>query len=195
MGLLNVLDDAIAEVAQLATVRDFGRIGAFHVDLARLFHDYFGGKVLLWWGILGMEWTHRSHHTMLGAHIFLVAILCISDFKVVENFLLNCDFVTAFSCLDLLSSDLQIDLRTKRSKVLIESLFTTQRMVWIKHIEGLTVDLVATGDHLRDGRHLWVPLLWHKVLSRCIRLRSNPLRSTVVEVDRGLSRCSDLTDA
>ena len=95
-----------------------------------------------------MEGTHRSHHTMLGAHIFLVAVLCISDFKVVENFLLNCDFVTSFSCLDLLSSNLQIDLRTKRSKVLIKSLFAAQRMVWIKYVEGLTVDLVATGDHL-----------------------------------------------
>ena len=123
MGLLYVLDDAIAKVAQLTTVRDFGRINAFHVDLARLLHDNFRGKILLWWGILGMEWTHGSHHTMLGAHIFLVAVLCISDFKVVKNFLLHCDFVTAFSCLDFFSSDLQIDLRTKRSKVLIESLF------------------------------------------------------------------------
>lgn len=132
---------------------------------------------------------------MLGAHIFLVAVLCISDFKVVENFLLHCDSVTAFSCLDLFSSNLQINFGTKWSKVLIESLFAAQRMVWIEDVEGLTVDLVATGDHLRDGRHLWVPLLWHQVLSRRILLRSNPLRRTVVEVDRGLSRRSDLTDA
>ena len=53
-----------------------------------------------------MEGTHGSHHTMLEAHVFLVAVLCIGDFKVVENFLLNCDFVTAFFRLDFFSSDL-----------------------------------------------------------------------------------------
>ena len=88
---------------------------------------------------------------MLEAHVFLVAVLCIGDFKVVENFLLNCDFVTAFFRLDFFSSDLQVDLRPKWSKVLIESLFATQRMVWIKDVEGFNVDLVTTGNHLRDS--------------------------------------------
>ena len=83
MGLLNILDNAITEVAQLATVGYFRSIDPFHVNLARLLHDHFRGKVLLWRSILGMEWTHGSHHTMFFAHIFLIAVLCISDFKIV----------------------------------------------------------------------------------------------------------------
>ena len=121
VGFLNIFENLVAQCSQLATIRNFLCIGPCEVYFAGLLHDYLWNEVLLRRYILGMEWVHRSDIPMLDSHVSLVAINSIFDLEVIEDFLLHCDSITAFSRLYLFCRNFQVDLRAKWPKVFIKS--------------------------------------------------------------------------
>ena len=124
------------------------RVESIHLDLAGLLEDYLRGEVLLGWRILGVKWAHMTNHSVLFPHVILIAVLSVSDFKVIQDLLINSDFVVTLPRLYLFSRNLQVYFGTKRPEVLIKSLLATQWVTWIEGVEGLAVDLITAGDHL-----------------------------------------------
>ena len=142
-----------------------------------------------------MKRTHGSNHSMLDTHSFLIAVLCVGYLKVIKYFLFDCHSISALLRPYLLGSNVQVDFGTKRSKVFVESFLATKWMAWIENVERLTIDLIATSDHLRNCCKLWLLFLSLSDLSCRIGLSSSGLHLIANMLANGVLAGSERTNA
>ena len=88
---------------------------------------------------------------MLLSHLFLITVLCIGFIKLVQEALISSHLSYFLLPFDCRSRDLNVDFGAQWTEVGIETLFATNRMMWIKQVERLKEELVPAAGHL--GEH------------------------------------------
>ena len=138
----------IADVVHLVVCEDLLGVDALVVNLARLLHDDVRSYMLLGWDVFWMKGILGPNIASLVTHFLLIAVLGVRHLKVVQNLLINDDFVAEFAPLNLFSRNLQINFGAKRPEVFIEALLAAEGALRVEVVERLHVSLVAPGHNL-----------------------------------------------
>ena len=151
--------------SHLATVLDCSRVEAAMVDFSWTKCDFLGDSILVWRYVFRVEGIMGSNIPRLVSHFILIASLHVRFLKVFDCFRIYAHFLGANTRLHLFLIQLEVNLGSKRSEILVKTLLAPQRMVGVKNIKWLAVNLVARCHHLVRHQHLlrrpfWLHHIW-----------------------------------
>ena len=134
----------MAKFSHSASKWNCSRIKFGQVNLAGLIQDFFCLHVLLWRHILWVEWTVIADVSILLAGLLLIAVQSVILLKLIQEGLLHGYLICFLTSLRFFSIYLEVNFRTKRSEILIETFLPSERQIRIIDVEWLVIDLVST---------------------------------------------------
>ena len=135
--IFKVVEDLLTQSAQFSCKWNLSRIDVLEIDLAwfvknHLWLDVLVGRLILW-----VKGTLIAHVPILDASQVLVTVLGILLLEVINDLLLDSDFVVPPLLDNLCRLNLNVDLRAEWPEICREPFLPTQGVMWVKHIEWL----------------------------------------------------------
>lgn len=148
-SILEVVHNFLPQCAQFASKRNLRGVNFSQINFSWLLKDDLWLDILVRRFVSGVKWTVETDVSVFESNLFLIAILSICLLEFVQNFLFHRHLMETLLFQSLWCVNLNTDFGAGRPEVWVKTLLSAKRMVRVKYIKWLYVQLVSASNQLR----------------------------------------------